>query len=118
MDKPLADSIEGIPLVFEQANNVRTTRSTVGTITEINDYLKLLFPRIAKGFCPSCKREVKPESRTSIVTDILRQFDKQIVLITFGVKAPPGTKQKDFFEFLQGQGFLRVWLNNQMVLYR
>ncbi|MFZ4780470.1 MAG: hypothetical protein ACOYM3_34385, partial [Terrimicrobiaceae bacterium] len=69
MDKPLVDSIDGIPpaIAIEQANNVRTTRSTVGTITEINDYLKLLFPRIARGFCPSCDREVRPESATSIV---------------------------------------------------
>ena len=47
MDKPRVDSIEGIPpaIAIEQSNNVKTTRSTVGTITEINDYLKLLFPR-------------------------------------------------------------------------
>jgi len=54
MDKPLVDEIRGIPpaIAIEQANRVRTTRSTVGTITEINDYLKLLMPRIARAFCP------------------------------------------------------------------
>ena len=68
MDKPRADLIENIPpaIAIEQANHVRTTRSTVGTITEINDYLKLLFPRVARAYCPSCGREVKPESAAAI----------------------------------------------------
>src|SRR3954453_23100937 len=54
MDKPKVDEIRGIPpaIAIEQANPVKTTRSTVGTITEINDYLKLLMPRVAEAFCP------------------------------------------------------------------
>ncbi len=64
MDKPKVDSIEGIPpaIAIEQVNNMRSTRSTVGTITEINDYLKMLFPRLAEATCPSCHRPVRPES--------------------------------------------------------
>ena len=57
MDKPQVDDITGIPpaIAIEQQNNVRTTRSTVGTITEINDYLKMLFPRLARReVCPEC----------------------------------------------------------------
>jgi len=117
MDKPLADSIEGIPpaIAIEQANNVRTTRSTVGTITEINDYLKLLFPRVAKGICPTCEREVRPESGASIVRAVTAQFRGRTVLVTFGVAVPPGTKHKDFFAFLQQQGYLRVWLGGRIV---
>ena len=117
MDKPLVDSIEGIPpaIAIEQANNVRTTRSTVGTITEINDYLKLLFPRIARGFCPSCEREVRPESATSIVDLVLKRFKASTVLVTFGVPVPAGTKPADFFQFLQQQGYLRVWLDGKIV---
>ena len=54
MDKPRVDAIHGIPpaIAIEQANAVKTTRSTVGTITEINDYLKALFPRICRGYDP------------------------------------------------------------------
>ena len=54
MDKPAVDHIEGIPpaIAIEQKNHVRTTRSTVGTLTEINDYLKLLFARLAVGYDP------------------------------------------------------------------
>ena len=117
MDKPLADLIEGIPpaIAIEQANNVRTTRSTVGTITEINDYLKLLFPRVAKGFCPSCRREVTQGTAPSIVRDILADFDGQQILLTFGVSVPENTKTAEFFEFLQQQGYLRIWLGKKIV---
>ncbi len=117
MDKPLVDAIDGIPpaIAIEQANNVRTTRSTVGTITEINDYLKLLFPRVARGRCPSCSREVRPESSASILAAVLDQFAGRVLLVTFGVAVPAGTKAGDFFEFLQQQGYLRVWLGNSVV---
>ncbi len=58
MDKPRVDDIRGIPpaIAIEQSNPVKSSRSTVGTMTEISDYLKLLFPRIARAFCPSCGR--------------------------------------------------------------
>src|SRR5438309_4849080 len=72
MDKPKVDEIRGIPpaIAIEQSNPVKTTRSTVGTMTEINDYLKLLFPRLAKAFCPECQREIRPETAKSIVEEI------------------------------------------------
>src|SRR4029079_8401830 len=56
MDKPRVDEIRGIPpaIAIEQTNSVKTTRSTVGTMTEINDYLKVLLPRLAHAFCPNC----------------------------------------------------------------
>jgi excinuclease ABC subunit A len=117
MDKPLVDSIEGIPpaIAIEQANNVRTTRSTVGTITEINDYLKLLFPRVARGVCPSCHRTVKPETAQAIQADVLKAFRGSTVLVTFGVAVPPGTESADFFAFLKQQGYLRVWVGGKIV---
>src|ERR1700750_1195579 len=61
MDKPQVDEIRGIPpaIAIEQANRVRTTRSTVGTMTEINDYLKLLFPRVAPAYCPEGGGEIR-----------------------------------------------------------
>jgi excinuclease ABC subunit A len=116
MDKPLADSIEGIPpaIAIEQANNVRTTRSTVGTITEINDYLKLLFPRAAKGFCPKCAREVVQGTPQSIFRQIQSVHGKQTILLAFEVKVPEATKPADFFDFLAQQGYLRVWLKGQV----
>src|SRR5256886_309221 len=73
MDRPKVDAIRGIPpaIAIEQSNPVKTTRSTVGTMTEINDYLKLLLPRIVTGQCPSCSREIRPETARSIVETML-----------------------------------------------
>src|SRR5450631_3186961 len=115
MDKLLVDEILGIPpaIAIEQANRVRTTRSTVGTMTEINDYLKLLMPRVARAFCPECQREIVPESPTSIASTLLQNLKSRAVLLTFGVPVPAGTKPSDFFAFLNQQGFLRVWLNRE-----
>ena len=64
MDKPAVDSIEGIPpsIAIDQTNPVKNSRSTVGTMTELNDHLKLLFARAARLFCQGCGREVRRDS--------------------------------------------------------
>ncbi len=85
MDKPRVDEIRGIPpaIAIEQSNPVKTSRSTVGTMTEINDYLKLLWPRIACAFCPGCGREIRPETAKSIADQVLCELNGKTVLITF-----------------------------------
>ena len=117
MDKPQVGEIRGIPpaIAIEQSNPVKTTRSTVGTMTEINDYLKLLFPRLAQAFCPSCSREIRAETAKSIVDQVFAAHTGDTLLVTFGVPAPAGTKPADFFDFLKQQGYLRVWLANEIV---
>jgi excinuclease ABC subunit A len=117
MDKPRVDDIRGIPpaIAIEQSNPVKSSRSTVGTMTEINDYLKLLWPRIAKAFCPSCGREIRPETAKSIADEVLRDCADKNVLITFWVAVPAKTEPRTFFEFLQKQGYLRVWIDNEVV---
>ncbi len=117
MDKPRVDDIRGIPpaIAIEQSNPVKTSRSTVGTMTEINDYLKLLWPRIAKAFCPSCGREIRPETAKAIADQILRDCAGQNVLITFWVAVPAKTEPKEFFGFLQQQGYLRVLIDNEVI---
>src|SRR5438128_3062758 len=117
MDKPRVDDIRGIPpaIAIEQANPVKSSRSTIGTMTEINDYLKLLWPRVAKAFCPSCGREIRPETAKSIADEVLRDCADKSVLITFWVAVPAKTEPRTFFEFLQQQGYLRVWIDNEVV---
>ncbi len=117
MDKPRVDDIRGIPpaIAIEQANPVKSSRSTVGTMTEINDYLKLLWPRVARAFCPSCNREIRPETAQSIGHHVLHDCAGKTVLVTFWVAVPPKTEPRKFFEFLQQQGYLRVWIDNQIV---
>src|ERR1044071_4551453 len=117
MDKPRVDDIRGIPpaIAIEQSNPVKTSRSTVGTMTEINDYLKLLWPRIADAFCPSCGREIRPETAQSIAEQILRDCVGKNILITFWVAVPSKTEPRKFFDFLQQQGYLRIWIDNHVV---
>ncbi|HEV2842442.1 MAG TPA: excinuclease ABC subunit UvrA [Chthoniobacterales bacterium] len=135
MDKPRVDEIRGIPpaIAIEQANPVKSSRSTVGTMTEINDYLKLLMPRIARAFCPGCGREIRPETAQSIADYVIREFshpdrneaqrtplrsaqdDNITVLITFWVAVPARTEPRAFFDFIQQQGYLRVWIDHEIV---
>ena len=70
--RPDADSIEGIPpaVAIDQSGAVKSSRSTVGTMTGINDYLKLLYSRCSRGYCPECGEEIEPE-KTSEVLDCL-----------------------------------------------
>jgi excinuclease ABC subunit A len=117
MDKPKVDAIRGIPpaIAIEQSNQVRSTRSTVGTITEINDYLKLLMPRVAKAFCPSCHDPIQPRSPREIAEQLLERFSGRAILLTFPVPAPAGTEPAAFFEFLHAQGYLRVWIDGRVL---
>ena len=117
MDKPRVDEIRGIPpaIAIEQANPVKSSRSTVGTMTEINDYLKLLWPRVARAFCPSCGREIRPETAKSIADEVMREFGGQNVLLTFWVAVPAKAEPREFFNFLQQQGYLRVWIDGKVV---
>jgi excinuclease ABC subunit A len=117
MDKPRVDDIRGIPpaIAIEQSNPVKTSRSTVGTMTEINDYLKLLWPRVARAFCPSCSREIRPETARSITDEVLSTCVGKNVLVTFWVAVPAKTAPRAFFDFLQQQGYLRVWIDNEIV---
>ena len=117
MDKPRVDDIRGIPpaIAIEQSNPVKTSRSTVGTMTEINDYLKLIWPLVARAFCPNCRREIRPETAQSIADQILRDCAGKNILITFWVPVPAKTEPQAFFDFLQQQGYLRVWLADEIV---
>src|SRR5436189_5104486 len=72
MDKPQVDAIEGIPpaIAIDQTNPVRTSRSTVGTMTEINDHLKLMFARTAKLFCRQCTAAVRRDTPETIFAEM------------------------------------------------
>ncbi len=115
MDKPLVDSIEGIPpaIAIEQKNHVRTTRSTIGTLTEINDYLKLLFSRLAKGYDPNTGEEIKPDSPESAATWASENLPGENILVTFPIPVPADAKPEELFPFLNSQGYLRVLIKGE-----
>lgn len=115
MDKPLVDSIEGIPpaIAIEQKNHVRTTRSTVGTLTEINDYLKLLFARLAIGYDPHTGDTIQPDSPESAAAWASENLQGEDILITFPIPVPPDADPAELFPFLNSQGYLRVLINGK-----
>jgi excinuclease ABC subunit A len=109
MDKPSVDEIRGIPpaIAIEQVNAVKSTRSTVGTITDINDYLKLLLPRVVDAYCPGCQQVVRPATAVSVVAELLQSSEP--LLIAFPLPVPVDAVPGDFMAFLQQQGYQRVW---------
>ena len=93
MDKPDVDSIEGLSpaISIDQKSTSRNPRSTVATVTEIYDYLRLLFARIGAPHCPVCGNEVTRRTAETIIDEILRQFvDKRILLLAPIVKNKKG----------------------------
>ncbi|NDE86879.1 MAG: hypothetical protein EB048_04745, partial [Gammaproteobacteria bacterium] len=113
MDKPAVDRIEGIPpaIAIDQTNPVRTSRSTVGTMTELNDHLKLLFARGAHLHCRRCGDLVRRDSPESIQGDLLRRAaaaGDPRVLICFEVKVPKNFKDTEVLGLLEKQGYTRI----------
>src|SRR5271168_4240738 len=93
MDKPQVDRIEGIPpsIAIDQTNPVRTSRSTVGTMTELNDHLKLLFARAAVPYCRGCGQPVRRDTAQSILAALAeraRGAGDPRLLLTFPVPVP------------------------------
>ena len=112
MDKPLVDQIEGIPpaIAIDQTNPVRTSRSTVGTMTELNDHIKLLFARTATLYCGGCGKEVKRDSAQSISDTFLgaKNSPEIRVLVTFRVVIPENFSRAEIEQWLARQGYTRV----------
>ena len=83
MDKPKVDSIEGIPpaIAIDQVNPVRTSRSTVGTMTELNDYVKLLFARASQLYCHGCGKQINNDSAQSIAEEWLLKPERDSCLL-------------------------------------
>ncbi len=111
MDKPQVDRIMGIPpaVAIEAANPVRTSRSTVGTMTEINDYLKILYAQLSSLYCRSCGKEVRKDTPDSIVV-FLRKASGNApipILISFTVPVPSGSSSETLREVLSTQGYTR-----------
>ena len=109
MDRPQVDAVEGIPpaIAIDQTNPVRTSRSTVGTMTELNDHLKLLFARAAKLHCRGCGKAVVKDSPQSIYESLAQKPDQKLV-ITFPVNVPKNFSEKEVEGLLERQGYTRV----------
>ncbi|MEO0577487.1 MAG: excinuclease ABC subunit A, partial [Pseudomonadota bacterium] len=110
MDKPAVERIDGIPpaIAIDQTNPVRTSRSTVGTMTELNDHLKLLYARAATLRCP-CTGEVVVRDTAESIWDACRaQADGERIGIAFVIERPRNFTTEELASFLAAQGYLRV----------
>src|SRR6267154_129741 len=113
MDRAQVDRIDGVPpaIAIDQTNPVRTSRSTVGTMTEINDHLKLLFARAGQLHCRGCGQPVRRDAPQQVVDEVIRRcasLDDARVTITFPVAVPPNFTQDEIRAHLQAQGYSRV----------
>ncbi|MDR6858189.1 excinuclease ABC subunit UvrA [Variovorax guangxiensis] len=113
MDKPAVDKVEGVPpaIAIDQTNPVRSSRSTVGTMTELNDHLKLLYARAAQLFDRETALPVRHDSPDSIYAELVARAaaagDPRVVL-TFPVELPAGTSADEVAQWLSASGFTRV----------
>ncbi|MGQ9615215.1 MAG: excinuclease ABC subunit UvrA, partial [Spirochaetota bacterium] len=133
MDKPKVDHIHGIPpaIAIDQTNPVRTSRSTVGTMTELNDHIKLLFARASRLYCRGCGKPVRRDTPQSILEQLIkyikitsndshkassktgspRRANPEVsisILITFPLKIPGGFSEDEVMGFLAQQGYRKI----------
>ena len=112
MDRPAVDKVDGVPpaIAIDQTNPVRSSRSTVGTMTELNDHLKLLFARAADLFDKQTGQRVRHDSPETIYAELMARTvgsDPRLVL-TFPVELPAGTSADEVAQWLSASGYTRV----------
>ncbi len=121
MDRPQVDRIEGVPpaIAIDQTNPVRTSRSTVGTMTELTDHFKLLYARAAHLHCRGCGKPVRRDDSTSIVRALAARCvdeDPRLV-VSFPVPVPEGFSDDDMQALLNQQGYTRVHRREGQQMY-
>ncbi|MFT4282865.1 MAG: excinuclease ABC subunit UvrA [Candidatus Woesearchaeota archaeon] len=114
MNKPDLDSIEGLSpaISIEQKTTSKNPRSTVGTVTEIYDYLRLLFARIGIAHCPKCNSKLKPQSAENIV-NLLLSKEEEIIILAPLVRGLKGTYEK-LLEDIKKEGYSRIRVDGKI----
>ena len=117
MDKPQADSIEGIPpaIAIEQRNTVKSTRSTIGTMTEITDYAKLLWAHLARLHCRRCGEPVQKDSPQKIWPAIRALAPGGEVLVTFDLPLSAKFSLDESLALIARQGYQRLLFNGEVI---
>ncbi|MGD8324109.1 MAG: excinuclease ABC subunit UvrA, partial [Gammaproteobacteria bacterium] len=123
MDKPKVDRIEGMlpAIAIDQANPVRTSRSTVGTMTELNDHLKLLFARVAILYCRSCNERIESDDPDSVFARVNARADDAALVdprmvVSFDIAVPENFTREEIEAYLSRQGYTRVEERSAQVL--
>lgn len=119
MEKPDVDFIDGLSpaIAIEQVTSSKNPRSTVGTSTEVYDYLRLLFARIGKTFCHSCGRTIKKYTTSDVVeqlNSILPKSGEKRIYVSYPLKFNSQKNITKEIEALRGKGFIRLFLNGEV----
>ena len=118
MPKPEVDRIDGLSpsISIQQKTGGRNPRSTVGTITEINDYLRVLYARVGQGHCPTCGRPVAAQTREQIVARVLEELPAGTSFLVLApvIRGQKG-EYKDLFAELARAGYVRARVNGQVI---
>src|SRR5919205_1510402 len=116
MEKPSVDYIDGLSpaVAIEQKNPTKTSRSTVGTATEVYDYLRLLWARVGHTFCPKCGREMRPDTVQSVSDAVLALPVGTRFSVTFPLRLSDKVTHAMVVENLRAQGFLRVSVDGEI----
>ena len=116
MDKPNVESIEGLSpaISIDQKTTSRNPRSTVGTVTEIYDYLRLLYARVGTPYCPNCGTKIEKQSVDQIVEDILKLEDGTKIQILAPVIRNKKGEYKKLLDDYQKEGFVRARIDGEM----
>jgi excinuclease ABC subunit A len=116
MDRPRVDSIEGIPpaIAIDRKDPVRTSRSTVGTMTEITDFVKLAYARLATLHCPQCDRPIAPASPSTVLQALEGLPEGTPLVVTFPYPAD-GRSPAEVHTTLRQLGYDRIWENGKVV---
>jgi len=115
MDKPDVDAVEGIlpAIAISQGNSVKTSRSSVGTMTELHDHLKLLFAKIAVPHCPQCDQPVRRHTPESVAAELLGAAEGTRMLVTFELDVPENLPWEEARQGLIASGFRRVLVDGE-----
>ena len=115
MDKPDVDWIEGLSpaISIEQKSTSKNPRSTVGTVTEIYDYLRLLYARIGTHHCPKCGSMIRPQSPENIANLIVSEKGKTLIFLAPIIRGKKGTHEQ-IFDDLKKQGFTKIRVDQRI----
>ncbi|HLC79764.1 MAG TPA: excinuclease ABC subunit UvrA [archaeon] len=115
MNKPDVDSIDGLSpaISIEQKTTSKNPRSTVGTVTEIYDYLRLLFARIGVLHCPKCESKIKPQTAENITNLVMSENGKTLMILAPVVRGAKGTYEQ-VFDDLKKDGFTKIRVDEQI----
>lgn len=116
MDKPDVEYIDGLSpaISIDQKSTSNNPRSTVGTVTEIYDYLRLLFARVGTPYCPECGEEIKPQTIDEIVNNIMKLSEGTKIQILAPIARGKKGEFQSVFEELRQEGFVRVKVDGKV----